>query len=335
MSELTSVHDLSFNSPNYLWALLVVPLLLALVLAIRLRRARYRVTFTNLDVLGVVVKKRRGWRGGVPLILLALALAAAAAALAQPQAEIVLPEHNATVILLVDVSGSMAAGDVSPTRMTAAVNSMHIFLGKLPKTDKVGLVTFSNKSQIIDQPTLDRATVNSGLDVLSPEAGTALGEGVITAVHLIVSTLAAAGVHHKPGEYLPAAIVLESDGAQNRGTVTPFTAANLARAEGIRIYGVALGTPGGKVTEGSGLAEISIPVPPDPGTVALLARTTGGQAASATDSNTLDSIYRNLGTTVGRHTEQLEEITGWFEIAAALLLIAGVGIARAWGASLP
>jgi hypothetical protein len=69
--------------------------------------------------------------------------------------------------------------------------------------------------------------------------------------------------------------------------------------------------------------------------VALLARTTGGQAASATDNNTLDSIYRNLGTTVGRHTQQLEEITGWFEIAAGLLLIAGVGIARAWGASLP
>jgi Ca-activated chloride channel family protein len=335
MSELTSIHHLSFISPNYLWALLVVPLLLVLAFLILRRPARYRVTFTNLDVLGAVVEKRRSWHAGVPLLLFALALAVTAAALAQPRVEIVLPEHNATVILLVDVSGSMQAGDVAPTRMTAAVASMHVFLSKLPKQDKVGLVTFSNKTQIIDAPTLDRAAISSGLDVLSPEAGTALGEGVIAAVHLIVSTLAASGVHHKPGAYLPAAIVLESDGAQNRGSVTPFTAANFAKAEGIRIYGVALGTPGGKVTEGSGLAEISIPVPPDPGTVALLARTTGGESASATNANTLDSIYRNLGTSVGRHTQQTDVITSWFEIAAALLLLGAVGVARAWGASLP
>ncbi len=335
MSELTSVHSFSFNSPNYLWALLVVPLLLGLALVIRRRRARYRVAFTNLSVLGSVVESRRSWRGGVPLILLALALAATAAALAEPQVELVVPEHNATVILLVDVSGSMAAGDIAPTRMAAAVSSMHLFLSKLPKSDKVGLVTFSNRTQIIDAPTTDRAAISSGLDVLSPEAGTALGDGVVASVHLLVSTLAAAGVHHKPGEYLPAAIVLESDGAQNRGTVTPFAAANLAKAEGIRIYGVALGTPGGKVTEGSGLAEISIPVPPSPGTVALLARATGGQAASATNANTLDSIYSNLGTSVGRHTEQRDLIASWFELAAALLLAASVGAARAWGASLP
>jgi Ca-activated chloride channel family protein len=335
MSELTSVHNLSFIAPNYLWALLVVPLALALALVIRRRRARYRVMFTNLTVLGAVVGKRRSWHGGVPLILLVLALSAAAAALAEPQVEIVLPEHNATVILLVDVSGSMASGDVSPTRMTAAVTSMHVFLSKLPKSDKVGLVTFSNRTQIIDRPTTDRAAISSGLDVLSPEAGTALGDGVVASVHLLVSTLAAAGVRHRAGEYLPAAIVLESDGAQNRGNVTPYAAANLAKAEGIRIYGVALGTPGGKVTEGSGLAEISIPVPPSPGTVALLANATGGQAASATNANTLNSIYRNLGSSVGRHTEQRDQITSWFEFAAAILLAASVGVARAWGASLP
>jgi Ca-activated chloride channel homolog len=335
MSKLTSIHQLTFVSPHYLWALLVVPLLLVIAVGIRRRRARYRVTYTNLTVLGAVVEKRRSWHSGVPLILLVLALAAAASALAEPQVEIVLPEHNATVILLVDVSGSMAAGDVSPTRMTAAVNSMHLFLSKLPKTDKVGLVTFSNRTQIIDKPTTDRAAISSGLDVLSPEAGTALGDGVVASVHLLVSTLTAAGVHHKAGQYLPAAIVLESDGAQNRGSVTPLTAANLAKAEGIRIYGVALGTLGGKVTEGSGLAEISIPVPPSPGTVALLARTTGGQSAVATNANTLDSIYRNLGSSVGRHTEQRDKITSWFELAAAILLLASVGVARAWGASLP
>jgi Ca-activated chloride channel family protein len=335
VSELRSIHHFSFISPHYLFALILVPLLLLFMAIVRRQRSKYLVAFTNIDVLAAIVEKRRvWWRRGVPIILIVLALSTAAAALARPQVHLVAPDRNATIILLVDVSGSMRATDVNPTRIGAAVDSMRIFLDKLPSSVKVGLVAFSSDTEVLDTPTNDHTAIDSGLDFLSPEAGTALGDGVVGAVHLAVSSLAAAGVHHTPGTYLPAAIVLESDGAQNRGTATPASAAKLAKAAGVRIYGVALGTTHGKVTYGYGLYQQSIPVPPDPAAVDLLAKSTGGQAFSATNAQALDVVYRTLGSSIGRHT-QVREITSWFAILAAVLLVAGVGIARAWGASLP
>jgi Ca-activated chloride channel homolog len=335
VSELRSIHHFSFISPHFLWALLIVPLLLLFMAVVRHQRSKYLVAFTNLEVLAEIVEKRRvWWRRGIPIALIVLALSTAAVALARPQVHLVAPDKNATIILLVDVSGSMRATDVTPTRMGAAVDSMRIFLDKLPKSVKVGLVAFSSDTEVLDTPTNDHTAIDSGLDFLSPEAGTALGDGVGGAVHLAVNSLAAAGVHHKPGTYLPAAIVLESDGAQNRGTLTVAQAAKLAKANGVRIYGVALGTDHGKVTYGYGLYQQSIPVPPDPAAVKLLASTTGGKAFTAQNADTLDVVYRTLGSSIGRHSE-IREITSWFAIAAALLLVAGVGIARAWGASLP
>lgn len=335
MSELSTITHFSFIAPHYLFALLVVPLLLLFMVIVRRQRSKYMVAFTNMEVLAGIVEKRSvWWRRGVPIFLIVLALATAAAALARPQVHLVAPDRNATIILLVDVSGSMRATDVSPTRIGAAVDSMRIFLDKLPSSVKVGLVAFSSDTEVLDTPTSDHTAIESGLDFLSPEAGTALGDGVAGAVHLAVSSLAAAGVHHTPGSYLPAAIVLESDGAQNRGTLTPVQAAKLAKTAGVRIYGVALGTSHGKVTYGYGLYQQSIPVPPDPAAVNLLAKTTGGEAFTAQNARALDVVYRTLGSSIGRHSE-VREITSWFAILAAILLVAGVGIARAWGASLP
>jgi Ca-activated chloride channel family protein len=309
VSELRSIHHFSFISPDYLFALILVPLLLLFMVIVRRQRSKYLVAFTNIEVLAAIVEKRRvWWRRGIPIILIVLALSTAAAALARPQVHLVAPDRNATIILLVDVSGSMRATDVNPTRMGAAVDSMRIFLDKLPSSVKVGLVAFSSDTEVLDTPTNDHTAIDSGLDFLSPEAGTALGDGVVGAIHLAVSSLAAAGVHHTP--------------------------AKLAKAAGVRIYGVALGTTHGKVTYGYGLYQQSIPVPPDPAAVDLLAKNTGGQAFSATNAQALDVVYRTLGSSIGRHTE-IREITSWFAILAAVLLVAGVGIARAWGASLP
>lgn len=330
-----TLHHFSFGEPYWLFALLVVPLLVGFTIVVRRRRSRYTVAFTNLDMLeGVTVKRRSRWRRRIPLILLALALATAAAALARPRIQSTASNRGATIILLADVSGSMAATDVHPARIYAAVNAMHDFLDVLPKNDKVGLVTFSDKVEVLEAPTTNYAAIHSRLDVLAPEGGTALGAGVQAAVKIIVSTLAASGVHHTVGHYLPAAIVLESDGAQDRGAVTPFAAATLAKETGIRIYGVALGTRHGYVAEGTGIFARQIRALPSPGTVGLLASESGGRAFSATNADKLSQIYRHLGTSVGRH-DQLTEITSWFELAAAILLIAGVGAARARGAALP
>lgn len=325
---------MSFVSPVFLFALLVVPATLVFFVIVNRRRVRYAISFTNLEVLAAVTEHRRSWRRWVPLILLLLALATAATAVARPRARLTVSEQSATVILLVDVSGSMRATDVKPSRLEAAVDAMRTFLDKLPKKFKVGLVTFSSTADVLQAPTTDREAVVSGLGYLAPEAATALGDGVGMATRLAVRSLAQVGVRHEPGHFLPAAIVLESDGAQNRGILTPLRAAQIAKKEGVRIYGVALGTPHGKVQFGFGLYMSSIPVPPDPAAVRLISRITGGQSFTAQTADRLVNVYRDLGSSIGRRVE-LREITSWFAAAAAVLLLAAVGLSRLWSAPLP
>jgi Ca-activated chloride channel homolog len=326
---------MSFSSPLFLLALLVVPVALALALVIDRRRARYPLMFTNIDLLAGLVQQRRSLRRWVPLALLLLALACAATALGRPKARLSVPQNNSTVIFLVDVSGSMKANDVEPTRLDAAVTAMRTFLDKLPPQFKVGLVAFSSEPEVLSPPTRDRQFIRDELSFLTPEAGTALGDGLQTAVRLAVSSLAKDGVQRQPGQqYLPAAIVLESDGAQNRGILQPLQAAQLAKADGIRVYGVALGTQNGVVSTGFGLYINSIPVPPDPATVRQIAVTTGGKAYTARTSSKLVDIYKSLGSSIGQKTE-FREISSWFAAAAAVLLLGAVGAGLILGGRLP
>jgi Ca-activated chloride channel family protein len=324
----------SFASPLFLLALVVVPATLAFLVIVNRRRARYPMAFTNLELLASVVETRRAWRRWVPVALLLLALASAATAVARPRVHLTVPQENATVVLLVDVSGSMRSNDVAPSRLDAAVGAMRRFIDRLPKKVKVGLVAFSSSADVLSQPTTDRETVKNGLAYLTPEAATALSSGIDAATRVIVKSLAANGVTHEQGSYLPAAIVLESDGSQNRGTTTPVEAARHAKAAGVRVYGVALGTPGGTVEYDYGLQTTKVPVPPDPGTVRSIARITGGRAFTVQDSDRLNTVYRDLGSSIGRKHER-REITQWFAIASAVLLVGGVGVSRVWSAPLP
>jgi Ca-activated chloride channel homolog len=330
-----SLTSFSLGSPENLVALLVVPLLLAVVFLVRRRRSKYTVAYTNLETLGSVVSVRDGeWRRYVPLTLFALALTLLAVALAEPSIRLKTGNRSSTVVLLVDVSGSMVASDLNPSRLAAAVLAMHGFIGALPKDDKLGLITFSDKVDVLANPTLDHGLVGAKLDVLSPQGGTALGNGVAAAVKLVASNLAAEGVQHVAGEDLPGAIVLESDGSQNHGAIGPFQAAQLAKQAGVRIYGIALGKRNGVILQGTGFTQLRIAVPPDPGVVAMLARETGGQAFNATNAQDLNSIYRKLDTTVGTIRKR-RNIASWFDLAAAVLVLGGVAAARVWGAALP
>jgi Ca-activated chloride channel homolog len=325
---------MTFISPLFLLGLIVVPAILLFLIVMNWRRARYAIAFTNMDVLATVVEQHRSWRRWVPVALVLLALACAATALARPRVNLSVSEENATVILLVDVSGSMRANDVEPSRLDAAVDAMRAFLVHVPKNVKVGLVAFSSSPEVLAEPTTDRTTISDGLGFLAPEAGTALGDGLAMATKLAVTSLAKQGVHKEVGKNLPAAIVLESDGAQNRGTVTPLQAAQYAKKQGVRVYGVALGTPNGKVEFGFGLYTNSIPVPPDPATVRAVSRITGGQSFTAQSSPKLTTVYKSIGSNIGRK-HQLREITSWLAIAAAVLLVAGVALSRFWSAPLP
>jgi Ca-activated chloride channel family protein len=335
VSRVVSLDHLSFGAPPRLWALLVVPLFFVFLALVRRRRARDRVVFTGLGLLREAGRaRRRRWWLRLPVLLLALALATSAFAFARPRVRLVSSQRGATIVLLADVSESMESTDIHPERIYAAVSAMRAFVDALPRNARVGLITFSDRAEVLDAPTTDHVAVDNALNVLAPEGGTAIGTGVATAIRVIVESLAAAGVRHQPGQSLPAAIVLESDGAQNRGGISPYAAARAASRAGIRIYGVALGTRHGYVSVGSGLLTRAIPVPPDPGTVAMLARVSGGQAFDATTSQSLDSIYGHLGSSLSTQNDA-SDISPWVDLAAAVLLASAVAASRLRGGAIP
>jgi Ca-activated chloride channel homolog len=324
----------TFGSPLFLVAAILVPAVLLFAILVDRRRSRYPVAFTNLELLSSVVEQRRSWRRWVPLALLLVALCCASTALAKPKARLSVPENNGTVVLVVDVSGSMRANDVEPTRLDAAVNAMRSFLDKLPPQFKVGLVAFSSEPEVLAAPTRDRQLVREALGYLMPEAGTAIGDGLQLGLKLVQTSLTQSGVQHKPGQALPAAIVLMSDGAQNRGVLQPNQAARNAKAAGVKVDTVALGTPNGVVSFGFGLYVNSIPVPPDPATMRLVASTTGGTTYSARSATRLVNIYKSLGESIGHKTE-FREVTSWFAAAAAVFLLGALGTGRLVEGRLP
>ncbi len=341
---------MTFSSPWFLAALVLVPLVLGLALWLDRRRARYTVAFTNLDVLATVATTRRRPLRWLPLALFLLALAAASTALARPNAKVSVPSDKATIVLLVDVSGSMRAADVKPTRLGAAQKAMSAFADKVPRGVRLGLVSFSSDPDLLVIPTTDRSVLHEGIDLLVPEAGTAIGDGLGMAVQVVKTTLAGAP-KAKDGK-VPGAIVLLSDGAQTRGTLTPLDGAARARDAGVRVFTVALGTKNGTLGfgggpfggyglgggfnggGGGGNGNRRFPVRPDPVTLAAIARETDGKTFEARSASKVESIYKQLGSSIAQRQVN-REISSWFVGAAALLLLSSLAAAKLTGARLP
>jgi Ca-activated chloride channel homolog len=328
---------MSFGSPYLLLVLAIVPVLALLAVWFDRRRSRYAVAFTNLELLAAVAPARRPLWRWLPLALFLLALVLASAAVARPRASISKPADQATVVLLVDVSGSMRAADVKPSRLGAAQNAMQKFVARVPKQVKVGLVSFSSGANELVIPTTDRSILGEGIDLLAPEAGTAIGDGLALAVQ--VAKVSVGSAPRARSGKRPAAIILLSDGAQTRGTLAPLQGADRARDAGIRVYTVALGTdhgslgigPFGGYGFGGGRR---FPVRPDPVTLAAIARETGGKTYRAESAEKVSSVYKELGSSVvSRHATR--EISSWFAGAAALLLLGSLAAARLTGERLP
>jgi Ca-activated chloride channel family protein len=330
----------SFKSPLLLLVLLAVPLVLLAVLWLERRRARYPVRFTNLDVLAAVAAAERNWLRRVPLAVLLLALAAASVAAARPEMDMTVTDENATVVLVIDTSGSMVADDVRPTRLEAAKRAALRFVDDAPKELRIALVGFATEPQVLAPPTHDRELVRQSMDYLFPGAGTAIGDALQAAVELVAEpqpegpsqTIAVGrGQEDKP----PAAIVFLSDGSQRRGFLQPLEGAALAKEAGIPVYTVALGTPEGVIDAGQfGAPGQVIPVPPDPETMRAIAEETGGEFFEAKNAPTLEEVYENLGSRLGK-TRERREVTSLFAGAAALLALLGAGLARLGPAPLP
>ena len=329
----------TFGSPYFLPLLLVVPAVVFFVWWLERRRARYAVAYTNLELLASVVEqRRRRWRAFIPLALFLLALTLASAAVARPRKSVQVTNDRATVVLLVDVSGARRASDVTPTRLLAAAHAMSLFAGRVPKKVKIGLISFSTGPDILVPPTTDRALLQEGIELLEPEGGTAIGDGLGVAVQVVQS--AVGDVKKGKDGKIPGAIVLLSDGAQTRGDLTPLQGADRAKKAGIRVFTVALGTNhgtlGGGVLGGGGLFGGSgrFTVRPDPVTLAAIARDTDGATFRAKSADKVEQIYKQLGKSIARRPAQ-REISSWFAGAAALLLLASLGASRAMGGRLP
>ena len=299
---------MSFQAPVFLAGLIAIPLALAALALARRRPARYVVRFPALPTLQAVLPRTPRWRRAVPTALLCLALAGLVTALARPEATVAVPVEKASVVLVTDTSGSMNATDVSPTRLAAAQRAAERFLGRVPKSLQVGLVAYADGPHTVVRPTQDRAEVKNTLQALQAEGGTATGDA-------LASALQALGPRGKKAP--PAAIVLLSDGASQSGQ-DPNTVAQQARAAGVPIYTVALGTPDGVVQAPDGQL---LQVPPDPEALQQIAQTSGGRAFTAQDADALDSVYETLGSRIGTKKEKREISAGF--AAAGLLLLGG------------
>lgn len=329
---------MTFVWPLALLALLAIPVVLAVLWLARRRRLRYAVRYTNIEVLAGVVERSRPWRRWAVAALFLASLATASVALARPKISMSVPREQATVVMVVDTSGSMMADDVKPSRIGAAKDAMKLFLEKLPPKFRVGIVAFSSEPQVVAPVTADRAVARAAIDFLFPNAGTAIGDAIQRALQAANETpLDARGAQplpSKPGDGAPVSILLLSDGHQTQGFVDPLAAARRARTLGVPIYTIALGTPNGTISFNYGNFVRTIAVPPDPGTLRQISEITGGEFFAAAEASKLKAVYSRLGSKVGRVPGKREMTYAFSGGAAALLLAAGL-LGGLWSQRLP
>ena len=309
---------MSFTWPLVLTGLAAFPLLVALYIDYDRRRIASQAEFGNPDLLPNVIDRAPGRLRHLPLVLLLLALAAMIVGVARPHATVSVPREEATVILAVDVSRSMKATDVEPTRLDAARVAAKAFLAEVPEKFRVGVVSFATRAAVGVPPTEDRALVEAALDSLKPGEGTAIGDAVALSVQLGQSK-------EQSEDVVPRAILLISDGARDGGRIEPDAAAAEAKKRGVPVYTVLVGTPNGVVEETlTGGFQRLIRVPPSPETLEQLAATTGGEFFTAVDTEQLRQVYEDLGSRLGEREEQREITDAFAAGAVALLFLGGV-----------
>lgn len=309
-----------FLAGERLLLLLVVAALAAAYVVLQGRRRQYAVRFTNLDLLASVAPRRPGWRRHVPAAAMALALAGLVVGIARPARDVKVPKEAATVMLVVDVSASMMATDVEPTRLEAATDAALSFVDDLPDRLRLGLVAFDRTTRVIAPPTTDHQAVELGLQGLSVGPGTAAGDAIFVALDAITT---AGGAGQTDGEQT-AAIVLLSDGVTTVGSPVQ-DAAQAAVEQGVPVTTIAFGTEGGTVD----IAGRLVPVPADPATMTSLAESTGGGFFEAASGEELRGVYEDIGTRVGYTTEE-REVGMTFVVLSLVLLVGALGAALVW-----
>jgi Ca-activated chloride channel family protein len=314
---------MTFGAPLALLGLMAIPLLAGLHLRRQRGSARAQAAFVAAPLAASVVPNRPGARRHLALAAFLAALAAIVVALANPRTTQAQPTSSSAIMLVCDVSGSMGATDVAPTRLAAVERAVRRFLAAAPARVSVGVMVFDQTPQLLLAPSTDRAAALRALGGWRAHGGTAIG----TALDAALATLGSWAT--RAGSAPAASIVLLSDGGSTSGT-DPVAAARTAAARRVPVDTVALGTPGGKVAVTlAGGRRTLVPVPPQPALLAEIARIAHGESFRVQDAARLDAVYRMLGAKLVRRTVT-RTLEAGFAGAALALLALGAALSLRW-----
>jgi len=346
---------MTFLWPDALWLLLLLPAIAALYVALLRRKKKAAVRYSNLALVKEAMGVRAGIRRHVPPLLFFAALAFMLLALARPAALVTLPSQHETVILAIDVSGSMRADDVKPTRLAAAQAAAKSFIAQTPRSTRIGVVAFAGSAALVQAPTDNRDDLATAVDQLQLQNATAIGSGILASLKAIfpdqdfdpgpgqlragLGSAAAGGSARilggpakppdpkpvPPGSYKSAVVILLTDGQTTSGP-DPVGAARLAAAHGVRVFTVGVGTPDGQILTGEGW---SIRVRLDEDALKTIADITRAEYFFAGNAPDLKKIYEGLNAKLVIEKKETE-ITAAFTAAGALLALVAAGLSLLW-----
>ena len=322
---MSSLWPDAFLAPHRLYGLLGVMVLALVYLLLTFQRQSYTVRFTNLPLLDSVAPRRPGWRRHVAAAAFLLAAAALLVSWARPADQVLVPKERATVVLAIDTSLSMQATDVVPSRIVAAQEAALSFVEGLPEQINVGLVTFDGVARVRVTPTTDRRPVQNVIEDLELGPATAIGEAMFAGLDAIET----APVVDADGEPVPATMVVMTDGKTTVGRPDADGAAAAVEA-GIPVSTIAFGTAGGTIVIDG---EIQ-PVPVEVTALQEIAETTSGQFFRAESLDQLESVYADIGSSIGFDEEE-QEVTDRFVGYAVVLLLASTVLSLLWFQRIP
>ncbi len=341
---------MQFLWPEFLWLLLAVPLLVLLYVWLLRRKKKMAVRFASLSIVREAMGSGQTLRRHIPPALFLLAMVAMLLAAARPSAVVTLPSNQQTIMLAMDVSGSMRATDVQPTRLVAAQNAAKSFLAELPRHVKVGIVAFAGSAQVAQLPTVNREDLVTAIDRFQLQRGTAIGNGIVLSLATLfpdagIDLQSLQGGRERqrgqaidgekkeakpftpvaPGSFTSAAIIMLTDGQRTTG-VDPLEAAKMAADRGVRVYTVGIGTVDGETI---GFEGWSMRVRLDEETLKGVASKTNAEYYYAGTAADLKKVYDTLSSRLTVEKKETE-ISALFALAAAALALLSAGLSLLW-----
>lgn len=339
-----------FLWPQYLWLMAALPLLVVLYVWLLRRKKKMAVRYASLSIVKEAMGAGQQVRRHIPPVLFLLALAAMLLAAARPVAVIALPSNQQTIILAMDVSGSMRATDVQPNRLVAAQNAAKAFIGELPRHVKVGIVAFAGSAQVAQLPTVNREDLVTAIDRFQLQRATATGNAIVISLATLFPddgidlqamqtgrdrqrgfSIDSEKKEKKerapvaPGSFNSAAIIMLTDGQRTTG-VDPLEAAKLAADRGIRVYTVGIGTVDGETI---GFEGWSMRVRLDEETLKAIANKTSAEYFYAGTAQDLKKVYEALSSKLTVEKKETE-ISALFALGAAVLTLLSAGLSLLW-----